>query len=283
MHIAIPTQITETTKSRSFAKGLKIFFKDARIHQIMYLMSFLLFGLFYLGWEFEMQRYGTIITTCLVAQMIAISYTGAPWSSLKSGMITALGMSLLLHSNDTGALVLACTIAIWSKFLIRFRGRHFFNPGNFGILMSIVITGQTWISPGQWGSGLLMLIFMSLLGFNVLFKVGRIDTGLVFLLVYGGLQFIYTHLYLGWPVDFFYHQMTSGTLLLFAFFMITDPMTTPNQPRARVIWSAAVGLIAFILTHWFYVYTAPIWALLFVAPLTVLFNKIFTYEQFKWN
>ena len=78
---------------------------------------------------------------------------------------------------------------------------------------------------------------LGVFGWFVLFRVGRLDTGLTFLATFAGLMFIRSYVYLGWPIDHFWHTLSSGTLLLFAFFMITDPVTTPNHPKARILWS----------------------------------------------
>ena len=129
-----------------------------------------------------------------------------------------------------------------------------------------------------------MLYFMGAAALIVLLKVGRIDTSLAFLLSYSGLEFVRTVLFLGWPVDHFLHHITNGTVLLFTFFMITDPMTTPNHPRARIIWSVMVGLLAFTLAHVFYLQSAaPIWALFIISPLTIAFDKIFKHSKYQWR
>ena len=128
----------------------------------------------------------------------------------------------------------------------------------------------------------LLLFAIGAMGSIVVFKVGRIDLPLVFLATFGGLEFIRTKLYLGWPLDHFTHQMTNGTLLLFAFFMITDPKTTPNSRKARLIWAALLGLATFLLSTQMYIHTAPIWVLFFITPVTVLLDYYFKQKKFEW-
>ena len=53
--------------------------------------------------------------------------------------------------------VLASFIAIGSKFLLKYNGKHIFNPANIGIIATILITKNAWISPGQWGSNIILL------------------------------------------------------------------------------------------------------------------------------
>ena len=258
-------------------------FRDPRINQILYLGFFLLYGLFYLGWQMDIQRIILTISTCLLTQYVFARIYGKDMHSLKSAMITGLGMSLLFRSAEVFPVVLAAFLAISSKFLITYKGKHFFNPGNFGIILGIILTGKGWISPGQWGNGTVLLVFLLITGLNVILRVGRMDTSIVFLFSFAGLQYLYQVIYLGWPADHFYHQFTSGTLLLYAFFMITDPVTTPNALKARIIWAFLTGVLAFILSKWFFIHTAPIWALFFIAPLTVLLDIIFIDKRFKWT
>jgi Na+-translocating ferredoxin:NAD+ oxidoreductase RnfD subunit len=139
------------------------------------------------------------------------------------------------------------------------------------------------VSIGQWGTNTVQVYFFLAAALLVLLKVGRIDTSLGFLLAFAGLEFIRSVLYLDWELDNFTHYLSNGTLLLFAFFMITDPITTPNHPRARILWSILVGVVAFILTRWLQLYSAPIWALIVMSPLTPVFDKIWSGERFSWS
>lgn len=261
---------------------LKWLTRDARHFQIAYLGIFLLYGIFALGWEAQIAAYSVIISVALVTQAIAISLTTKNYTSLKSALITALGLCLLCKANSLFTLGFAASVAIASKFTLRYKGKHLFNPANFGIILAILLTGDAWVSPGQWGNEVILLFMMGAAALIVLLKVGRIDTSLAFLISFGGCLFIQNVVYKGWPLDHWLHSLSSGTLLLFAFFMITDPVTTPNAPKARWIWGMLVGLVAFILTSWFYLHTAPIWALIIISPLTVFFDRKFQHTRFHW-
>lgn len=256
--------------------------KDARHFQIIYLGIFLTFGLLALGWSVQADRYIVIFGTALTTQGLFIALGRVHHSSWKSALITALGLSLLFKSGSASTLALAAVIGIASKFLIRYRGKHLFNPANIGIVAAILLTGDGWISPGQWGSSAVFLFLFGALGSIVLFRVGRLDTTLVFLLSFIILEYCRTVLYLGWGSDVLLHKLTNGSFLLFAFFMITDPKTTPDHPRARVFWAMGVALLAFALSHWMYIHTAPIWALVIVTPLTVILDARYKAKRFQW-
>lgn len=258
------------------------FSSDARHYQVLFQLTFLLFGMFALGWEISLLRLNIIILTCLLVQALFIQFTSKDWTGLKSALITSMSLCLMMQANSIWTFVLAGVIAIGSKFIIRIKGRHVFNPANFGILVALLATGDAWVSPGQWGSSGLLLMLVGCLGLLVLLKVKRLDTAFTFLIVFLGLNYMRNVLYLGWPTDFFIHQLNTGSLLLFSFFMITDPMATPLSRRARIIWAAMVGVLAWWLSAKAFIHTAPLWALISLSPLVPVFNWLMPGEKFKW-
>lgn len=270
--------------SQTLTAPIRFLQKDARHFQIVYLSLFLIYGIFQLGWDTNLLKIGLTIGTCLGIQAILSLWTGKSLHSLKSALISSLGLCLLFKANALETVAIAAVLTIGSKFLIKVNRKHIFNPVNFGIVMGMVLTGDAWVSPGQWGSSATMLYFMGAAALLVLLKVGRIDTSLTFLLSFCGMEFIRTVFFLGWPVDHFLHHLTNGTLLLFTFFMITDPMTTPNHSRARIIWSILVAGLTFTLSHLFHLQSAsPIWALFIISPLTIVFDKVFAGEKYEWR
>ena len=116
----------------------------------------------------------------------------------------------------------------------------------------------------------------------VTLKVGRWDAGLAFLATLFACEFGRTVLYQGWPLDHLMHSFSSGTVVLFALFMITDPMTSPNARKARIIWGAALALISFALSAYLQLYTAPLWALFGWCLVTPLFDLHFVQPKFQW-
>ncbi|NND95212.1 MAG: Na+-transporting NADH:ubiquinone oxidoreductase, subunit NqrB [Flavobacteriales bacterium] len=255
---------------------------DARKFQIVYLGFFLLLGTMLLDWDTQAYKVFIIVGCSLATQTVFIALGRAHISSWMSALITSLGLCLLFRGNDVNTLVLASVLAISSKFLLRFRGKHLFNPANFGIIAAILLTNDGWISPGQWGSSVILFFIIGALGSVVLLKVGRLDTTLTFLLVFIGLEYCRTIIYLGWTHDVLLHRFTNGSFLLFAFFMITDPKTTPDHPIARRIWAICVALLAFGMSNWLYLHTAPIWALFFITPINALLDAKWRSARFRW-
>lgn len=190
------------------------FRSDARHYQVLFQLSFLLYGIFVLGWEIPLLRFNIIILSCLAVQAAFIQFKTKDWTGLKSALITSFSICLMMQANSISTFLLAGALSISSKFFLKIRGKHIFNPANFGIIVTYLITGDSWISPGQWGSDALLLMLVGCTGLLVLLRVKRLDTAFAFLIAFLGLSYVRNVLYLGWPTDFFYHQLTGGSMLL---------------------------------------------------------------------
>lgn len=268
-------------------------FKDARHGQILFLASFLILGISTRDWTVHPQQIMIAIASCLVTQAVATivltwnlqpnSATRHPFSSSwKSALITALGLCLLLRTNHPITMALAGSLAIASKFLFRYQGKHFFNPANFGIIAALLLTQDAWVSPGQWGTDWWYFLLFAGTGGMILKQVGRWETSAVFLGVYGSLEAL-RNLWLGWSWDVYLHHLSSGSLLLFALFMLTDPRSIPNARWSRIIWATAIAWVTFILQHQFLITTAIFWALFFLSPLTLILDAIWSESRFNWG
>lgn len=263
-------------------KVIKNLVEDARYYQILYLSTFLLYGIIALDWDADLPKYAIIFFTCVSTQIIASYFTNKNYGSVKSALITSLGLSLLFKSSSLWVLGLAAFLAIISKFIVKYKNKHFFNPANFGIIVTILLTQKAWISPGQWGSGAILVFLIGSLGTLIVLKVTRIDISLTFLGTLFCLQMYRTIFYLGWDFDVLIHQFSSGSLLLFTFFMITDPVSTPNAPVARIMWAVIIAIISFTLSNYYFVNVAPVWTLFFISPFTPIFDKLFVGKKFEW-
>jgi Na+-transporting NADH:ubiquinone oxidoreductase subunit NqrB len=258
-------------------------FKDIRDYQISFLGLFLVVGISTRDWTLRPDLIGVLIATCLLTQWILSWVTGKEqMPNLRSALITSLGLSLLLRADDWTTMVIAATSAIASKFLFQFHNKHFFNPANFGIISALILTSDAWVSPGQWGEEWWYALLFVGTGGMVVQRIGRWDTTAAFLGSYSLLEAI-RNLWLGWTWDVFWHRLMSGSLLLFALFMITDPRSIPNSRIGRVIWAVCIAGLTFILRNYFFVPTAVFWALFIVAPLSVLIDFLWLAPRFSWQ
>lgn len=267
--------------------------KDARYFQIIFQTAFLLYGIFYLKWANEAMCFLYYASGCLLTQFIfelvkdkfivTPAFRNKFLNGCKSALITAFGLCILLKTNQWYICILAAFISIGSKYLFCYRRKHLFNPSAVGIALTILLTGKAWISPGQWGNDIIIIFGVCCLGSIVVTKVQKLDISIAFLGTYILLLFTRQILYLGWPLDFFLQSITTGSLLLFTFFMISDPKTAPDHKTARIIWGVLVGLLSFYLTAFKFINAAPVWVLVFSAPLVPLLDMIFRAKRFQWK
>jgi Na+-transporting NADH:ubiquinone oxidoreductase subunit NqrB len=265
-------------------------FKDARYFQIIFQALFLSYGIFFLHWRNESWLYATYFITSLVVQFgceYLLGKKNIPFflrlrNGIPSVFISSFGLSLLLKTNYWWVAVFAASVSILSKYILRINGKHIFNPSALGIVVAIFLNGNAWISPGQWGSGAVILFGVLSLGFIVVTRVQKLDVSIAFLGTFAALLFIRQIVYLGWPVDHFVQSVSTGSLLLFSFFMITDPKTIPNHTAARIVWCIAIAAVAFYLTAFKFMNGAPIIVLVLAQPLVPLLDKFFRAKKFEW-
>ena len=264
---------------------------DARYFQMAFQVVFLCYGLAFLHWSADWINYLLFILTglllqwicdCIIKKKFLFSPLGDRGGKVKSTLISCLSLCLLLKANHWDVCVFAAAVTVMGKYLFRYKGKHIFNPSALGIVAAVYFTGDAWISPGQWGSNMVLFFGIICLGLIVVTRVQKIDVSLAFLGTFAALLFVRQILYLGWPTDFFIQSISTGSLLLFSFFMITDPKTTPNHPAARIAWSIAVAAIAFYLTTFKFINGAPIWVLVCTQPLVPLLDHLFKAKRFEW-
>jgi len=266
-------------------------FKDARWFQVIFQSIFLSYGILYLNWTNESWLYLTYFLTGLATQFVCELVFGKIenplWQRYKKGvpsvLISSFGLSLLLKTNHLWVAVFAAVVSILSKYILRIKGKHVFNPSALGITLAVLLTGNAWISPGQWGSGAVILFGVCCLGFIITTRVQKLDVSLAFLGTFATLLYIRQIIYLGWPADHFIQSISTGSLLLFSFFMITDPRTTPDHSMARILWSASIAAIAFYLATFRFMNGAPIFVLVMAQPLVPLLDLSFRAKKFEWS
>ncbi|HEV3324292.1 MAG TPA: DUF2330 domain-containing protein [Puia sp.] len=269
------------------------FAADARWFQVLFQAFFLSYGLLFLRWNPDWPHYIISIGGCLTFSYIASAIRqkrlpplrgGAGWNPWGlSALISAMSLCLLLKTNHVSTSLLAAFLTVASKSIVRLGRKHIFNPSAFGITATLLITRDAWLSPGQWGNGVLLCFLALTLGTIVVTRVQKLDTSLSFLLTFGGLLYWRQVVVLGWPGDYFWHSISSGSLLLFSFFMISDPKTSPNQPLARVLWAMGIAILSFYLSAFQWINNTPIWTLVAVAPLVPVLDRILPAASFEWQ
>jgi Na+-translocating ferredoxin:NAD+ oxidoreductase RnfD subunit len=256
--------------------------KDPRLYQIAVLGLLVSYGVFVLDFGIHWYNALAIAATALSVQFVGTRLATLPSFDPRSPMISALSLILLLRTDDVLLAMTAAAIAISSKFLVRFNGKHMFNPANVAIVSMMLVSDQVWISTGQWGNAAIGAFALACLGFIVLTRAKRAETTITFLLAYATLL-VGRALWLGDPLQIPLHHLQNGALLIFAFFMISDPRTTPNTAAGRIIYAMIVASIAFVIQFVFYQPNGPILALIMSAPVVPLIDFLKRGRNYEWT
>ena len=120
------------------------------------------------------------------------------------------------------------------------------------------------------------------LGALVSKKARRWDVSWMFLACFVGLVAARV-VWLGQSPQVLLHQLQSGALLLFTFFMISDPMTIPNRRAARLLYAAVVALAACGWQYGLFKPNALVWALFLCTPLVPLLDRVLPAARFQWR
>lgn len=263
------------------SRGYHAVNSDARHWQLIALSSLFCLSRFVSDFGASFSSLGAAFAGAILAQCIGTWATGAKFE-WKSAAITTLGITILLRANHPGFWFLAGIIGIGAKFLICYNKKHIFNPACFGIAVITLASAGAWVSPGQWGQTPILAAFAIGFAALVLSSVKRLDIAFGFLIFFGALLF-WRAAQLGDPIVIPMHQMQNGALLVFAFFMITDPRSTPDSRLGRLLFAAAVAALAAWLSWGPHVRGSMIYALAALAPLTILIDRFLPAARFQWT
>ncbi len=256
---------------------------DARWYQIAALGSLLVYGVGWLGFGITWTQAALTIVTALAAQWLCTKVWRLPGFEPKSALISALSLCLLLRTNSLLLVVAASLITIGSKFVLRLRGKHLFNPTNFGLVAMMLLTdSRVWVSPGQWGNVAFFGFLMVCLGGLVVNRAARSDVTIAFLVFYVGLM-IGRSMWLGEPLAIPMHRLQSGALLLFSFFMISDPKTTPDSRAGRILFAALVAYGAWYVQFRLFRTNGLLWSLALFSCAVPLIDLLLPGARYRWR
>src|SRR5881628_2397668 len=254
---------------------------DPRLYQIATLAGLLGYGIWWLDLEVQPQTAVTIVLSALVTQLVCTRLAGRGPFDPRSALISGLSLCLLMRTGVPSLAVLAAITAIASKFTPRIRDKHVFNPTNFALVAMLLFAQDVWVSPGQWGSGIVFAFLLASAGALVVNRAARADVTLAFLACYAGLL-IGRSLWLGEPLAIPLHRLENGALVLFSFFMISDPRTTPDSRLGRVLFAALVALGAYTVQFWLFRTNGLLWSLAVCSLSVPLIDRFLPGPRFRW-
>jgi Na+-transporting NADH:ubiquinone oxidoreductase subunit NqrB len=257
-------------------------FKDARVYQILFLGALLLTGA--LLRDFAIRPLQVLLTFAagLATQAFFIRLLKLKNVNYLSAVVTCLGTATLLRADNLWVHPLAVSLALSAKFLFRVRGKHVYNPTNLAVCLSLLFLPGAWASSGQWGNDMALGAWIFMLGGTLANRAQTRDLSWTFLSFYLSLVLCRV-LYLGQPASVFLHALETGSLIHFAFFMISDPMTSPNHPKMKVFHCALVALAAFTWQFELYRTNGLYWALFAATTLVPLWDYLLPGPKYQWK
>jgi Na+-transporting NADH:ubiquinone oxidoreductase subunit NqrB len=254
---------------------------DPRLYQIGALTILLLYGIFALNFDVTVFRAALLVGIAIGTQAICSRIKNVAFDP-RSAAISGLSLSLLLRSEWIALLIAAAVIAVASKFSIRVKNKHIFNPTNGAIVAMMLMTNRVWVSPGQWGNVAFFGFLITCIGGLVVNRAARSDVTYAFIVFWSTLV-IGRSLWVGEPLTIPFHRLESGALLLFTFFMISDPKTTPDSRAGRILFAALVAFGGWYINYRLFRTNGILWSLAGAAILVPIIDALLPAARYQWR
>ena len=235
----------------------------------LFITTILVVGHFAYGILESYERTALAIVFALVAELVLGRIFFGKWINLASAYISGISVGILLRSPAFWPYALCSVISIMSKYVLRVKGRHLWNPSNFGICVLLFLAPETVAALTiQWGNFIWPLLVIWILGSVIIWRAKRIHISVTYVLSF--LAFAVVRSWItGDPWRSEISPITGPMYQLFVFFMITDPKTTVKSIKWQCIVVFIVAFVEMLLRLNHVVY-APLYALFLVGPTAML-------------
>jgi enediyne biosynthesis protein E5 len=263
-----------TPQSAEPVQWKRFFSPENRYLAPMFITCILVVGHLSFGILESYKKTGMAIAAALLAELILGRIFAGKWPNLASAYITGISVGILVRSPAFWPYAVCAVISIMSKYVLRVKGRHIWNPSNFGISVLLFLAPETVASLSiQWGNYLLPMVVIWILGSVIIWRVRRFHITSTYVACFIALAFVRSAI-TGSPWQSEIAPLTGPMYQLFIFFMITDPKTTVRSKFWQCVVVALVALVEMILRLSQVVY-APFYALFLVGPAALLIQLWF--------
>jgi len=261
----------------------KIFGIDTRYIMPALITVILLVGQLSFG---ILESYPQTITAIGVSILFEIAlsyYTRGTFPHLASAYISGISVGILTRSPEFWTFALCAAIATTSKYVIRVKGRHIWNPSNFAISMMLLIAPFAYSTLSiQWGNNIYAMLVIWTLGSIIIYRLGRFHITLTYVLSFVFFAFIRSFIN-DQPFLAELAPLTGPMYQLFIFFMITDPATTVRSSKKVQMFIAFMIAFAEMILRLSENVHAPYFALFIVGPIANLIEIWWNPRKTKVN
>ncbi len=265
----IPITSSVTTVGLPPTRWRKIFSMENRFVPPIFITVILLIGHFSFGILESFERTLLAIVTSIAIELILGKIFVGKWPSVASAYISGISVGILLRSPAFWPYALCAAIAITSKYVVRVKNRHIFNPSNFAICVILFLASEqvTTLSI-QWGNNLGAMAVIWCLGSAIIWRLRRFHICATYVLSFLAFAVLRAHI-VGDPLLSEISPITGPEYQLFIFFMITDPKTTVRSRLGQCCVVFCVAVVEMILRLHNNIY-APLYSLFLIGPPALL-------------
>jgi Na+-translocating ferredoxin:NAD+ oxidoreductase RnfD subunit len=211
------------------------------------------------------------VGTSLICEVICARLVLGTRKNLASAYISGISVGILIRSNMIWPYAMCAAISILSKYVLRYKDRHLWNPSNFGVSWMLFMAPLSVAGLSiQWGNNLAANAVIWCLGLVIVNRAKRLHVSVAYVIsfvVLAWFRSLITH-------DTFLAELsplTGPMYQLFVFFMVTEPATGVSTRKGRILVVIGVALVEFVLRLKGYIY-APFYALFLVGPICKFFD-----------
>jgi len=234
-------------------------------------------GYLYLSWE---KMIGVLLFSLLIEHLFIYSkYRDVTYFSFSS-LSTAIGIVLMMVTSHYLLYMVVVLLALLQKQFLYYKGQHFFNPSNFALIMGLLLFyDDMHLVMGQLSDSTWLIVLVSVLAIGILYRVKRWLIPLVFIVFY--LLFQYFLIVQNDPVllmEDILHRFYSVSFIVFVFFMLTDPKTTPYSANYQLFFALLLALCSTLLDYYYGFRVQHLFMVLFLlTPLFIVFKMLNEY------
>jgi len=183
------------------------------------------------------------IAASILLELILGKFATGRWPHLASAYISGISVGILIRSNYFWPYILCSLLSIVSKYALRVKGRHLWNPSNLGVSVLLFLAPEAVASLSQqWGNELWVLLVIWALGCMILFRLGRLHITLTYVAAFVAFSFLRAFVdNEAWINEV--APITAPMYQLYMFFMITDPKTTTRTWRRQILVTIIVAAV----------------------------------------
>ncbi|HVZ97793.1 MAG TPA: RnfABCDGE type electron transport complex subunit D [Chitinophagaceae bacterium] len=215
------------------------------------------------------------ILTALITEIVLARLLTGKWKSLASAYISGISVGILIRSTMVWPYIITAALSIMSKYVLRYKGKHLWNPSNFGVSWMLFMAPLDVAGLSiQWGSNFLAMAVIWVLGLIIVNRARRIHVTITYVISFVFFAYLRSLI----AGDAFLAEvapLTGPMYQLFIFFMMTDPPTSVSTKKGQIAVAFLVAFAEFILRLNSFIY-APFYALFLVGPVAKFIDLKFS-------